>query len=175
MHPADTLPRATITDSAKRACFDTTLVQPTAPPGVEHESRARGRSGAADAPRSSPTAEDVGLELQQLAHEGQVGGDDLAPLLDEVESLVQFDALRVHQVRQADGGRAGNTCLTVDQHPTSALLHRVCKKRQNGGGNDQQKVSESTGLRFRRKDTDSAETRAIFYCYWDQSIYIKHP
>lgn len=72
---------------------------------------------------SSSLAEDVGLELQQLSHEGQVGGDDLAPLLHKVEGLLQLDALRVHEVGQADGGGARDTCLAVHQHAAAALLH----------------------------------------------------
>uniref|UniRef100_G3NR29 Uncharacterized protein n=1 Tax=Gasterosteus aculeatus TaxID=69293 RepID=G3NR29_GASAC len=76
-------------------------------------------------PRLSPPAEDVGLELQQLPHEAQVGGDDLPPALHKVEGLVQLDALRVHEVGQADGGGAGDTCLAMHQHATTALLHRV--------------------------------------------------
>lgn len=74
----------------------------------------------------SSLAEDIGLKLQQLSHEGQVGGDDVTALLHEVEGLVQADALRVHEVGQTDGGGAGDTCLAVHQHPATALLHRVC-------------------------------------------------
>lgn len=54
---------------------------------------------------SSALAENVNLVLQQLPHEGQVGGDDVTPLLHEVESLIQSETLRVHEVGQADGGR----------------------------------------------------------------------
>lgn len=78
------------------------------------------------APGDSALAQHVGLELQQLPHEGQVGRDDLAPLLHEVEGLVQPDAPRVHEIGQADGGGAGDPRLAVHQHPAAALLHRVC-------------------------------------------------
>lgn len=50
-------------------------------------------------------AENVNLILQQLPHKGQVGGDDVAPLLHKVESLIQTETLRMHEVGQADGGR----------------------------------------------------------------------
>lgn len=91
----------------------------------------------------SSTTQDVGLKLQQLPHEGQVGGDDLTPLLYKVKGLVQFDTLSVHQVGQTDGSRAGDTCLTVYQHPASALLHRVCKSRQDGG--EKKEISRVSG------------------------------
>lgn len=69
------------------------------------------------------------LELQQLPHEAEVGGDDAAALLDEFEGLFQLDALLHHQVGQADGGRAGDASLAVDEDPAAALLHRVCRAR----------------------------------------------
>lgn len=99
---------------------------------AQEQSKRPNISSSPNVPRSSSTAEDIGLELQQLPHEGQVGGNDMTPLLYEVKGLIQFDTLCMHQVSQTDGGRAGNTCLTVDQHPTSALLHRVCNRRQDG-------------------------------------------
>ena len=79
---------------------------------------------------SSSLAQHVSFKLQQLSHEGQVGGDDLAALLHKVEGLVELDALRVHEVGQTDGGGAGNTCLAVHQHPTTTLLHRVCRRKE---------------------------------------------
>lgn len=56
-------------------------------------------------PESSALAENVNLVLQQLPHEGQVGRDDVTPLLHKVESLIQPETLRVHEVGQTDGGR----------------------------------------------------------------------
>lgn len=44
------------------------------------------------------------LELQQLPHEAEVGGDDAPALLDKLEGLLQLDTLLHHQVCQADGG-----------------------------------------------------------------------
>lgn len=52
----------------------------------------------------SSLTEDVCLKLQQLSHKRQIWGDDVTPLLDKVEGLVQADTLRVHEVSQADGG-----------------------------------------------------------------------
>lgn len=53
---------------------------------------------------SSSLAENVSLKLQQLSHEGQVGGDDLTPLLHKVERLLQPDTLGMHEVGQTDCG-----------------------------------------------------------------------
>lgn len=74
-------------------------------------------------PSSSSLTENIGLKLQQLSHEGQVGGDDVTPLLHKVKGLIQPDTPRVHEVGQTDGGRAGDTCLAMHQHPTTTLLH----------------------------------------------------
>lgn len=74
----------------------------------------------------SSLTEHVSLKLQQLPHESQVRGDDVTPLLHKVEGLIQFDALRVHEVGQADGRWAGDTGLTMYQYPTTTLFHRVC-------------------------------------------------
>lgn len=83
-------------------------------------------------PGSSSLTEHVSLELQQLSHEGEVGGDDLTSLLHEVKGLVQLDALRVHEVGQTDGCRAGDTCLAMHQYPTTTLFHRVCRRTRRG-------------------------------------------
>lgn len=48
--------------------------------------------------------QNISLKLQQLSHESQVWRDDVTPLLDEVERLVQPDTLSVHEVGQTDGG-----------------------------------------------------------------------
>ena len=69
--------------------------------------------------------EELGLELQQLAHEAEVGGDDAAAAAHELEGFVQTHALPLHQVGQADGGRAGDARLTVDQHSPTGVPHRV--------------------------------------------------
>lgn len=84
---------------------------------------------SSSSPSSSSPAQHVCLELQQLAHEGQVGRDDLAPLLHKVKGFVQPDASGVHEVGQADGSGAGDACLAVHQHSAAALFHRVCGGR----------------------------------------------
>lgn len=48
--------------------------------------------------------QDLGLELQQLAHEAEVGGDDAPPLLHKLKGLVQLDSVSPHEVSEADGG-----------------------------------------------------------------------
>lgn len=40
------------------------------------------------APGSSSLTQNVGLKLQQLPHEGQVGGDDATALFHKVEGLI---------------------------------------------------------------------------------------
>lgn len=71
------------------------------------------------------------LKLQQLTHEAEIGWDDAAPLLDELESLIQAHALLLHQVCQANCGWAWNPCLTVNKDTTVGVFHRVCGK-ENG-------------------------------------------
>ena len=46
----------------------------------------------------------LGLELQKLTHEAEVGGDDAASLLHKLEGLLQLDPVGAHQVRKADSG-----------------------------------------------------------------------
>lgn len=53
---------------------------------------------------SAGGGEDLRLELQQLPHEAEVGGDDAAAPAHKLERLVQTDPLPLHQVGQADGG-----------------------------------------------------------------------
>lgn len=69
--------------------------------------------------------QDLGLKLQQLAHEAEVGGDDASPLLHEFKGLVQLDSISPHEVSEADGGRAGNARLAVDEYPSSGILDGV--------------------------------------------------
>lgn len=61
------------------------------------------------------SGEQLRLELQQLAHEAEVRGDDAAAAPHELEGLVQAHALPLHQVGQADGGRARDPRLAVHQ------------------------------------------------------------
>ena len=69
--------------------------------------------------------QDLGLELQELTHEAEVGGDDAAALLDKLEGLVQLHAVGPHEVGEANGGGAGDACLTVHEHTASFIPHRV--------------------------------------------------
>lgn len=55
------------------------------------------------------------LELQQLAHEVEVGGDDGPPGLDELVSVRHGHPGVLHQVGNDNGGRARHACLAVDQ------------------------------------------------------------
>ena len=64
---------------------------------VEHraalaDGRAAGLRGAGG------RRQDLGLELQQLTHEAEVGGDDASPLLDKLKGLVQLDPVGAHEV-----------------------------------------------------------------------------
>lgn len=70
-------------------------------------------------------AEDLWLKLQELAHETEVGRDDVPTLLDEVKSRIQPQLLRPHDVGHADGGRAWDACFAVDQHLSPRLLHII--------------------------------------------------
>ncbi len=69
--------------------------------------------------------QDLGLELEELTHEAEVGGDDAAALLDKLKGLVQLHAVGPHEVRKANGGGAGDACLTVHKHAASCIPHRV--------------------------------------------------
>lgn len=46
----------------------------------------------------------LGLKLQQLAHEAEVGGDDTPPLLHKFKGLVQLHSVSPHEVSKTDGG-----------------------------------------------------------------------
>lgn len=111
--------------------------------------------------------QNISLKLQQLSHESQVWRDDVTPLLDEVERLIQPDTLSVHEVGQTDGGWAGYTCLTVHQHPSTALLHRVYmwkrkRKRQKQEEQSAYRASFHIGGNVLRTDsTESWAKRAV--------------
>lgn len=65
------------------------------------------------------------LELEELPHEAEVGGDDAAALFDELKGLVQLHAVGPHEVGETDGGRARDAGLTVHKHAASFITHRV--------------------------------------------------
>ncbi|KAJ0015468.1 hypothetical protein NQD34_009088, partial [Periophthalmus magnuspinnatus] len=47
---------------------------------------------------------ELGFELQELAHEAEVGGDDAATPAHKLKGFIQTHALPLHKVGQADGG-----------------------------------------------------------------------
>lgn len=65
--------------------------------------------------------EELRLELQQLAHEAEIGGDDAATPANKLEGFVQTHSLPLHQVGQADGGGARDACFTMDQHSPTGV------------------------------------------------------
>lgn len=81
---------------------------------------------------TSALTQHVRLKLQQLSQESQVRGNDLTPLLHKVEGLIQTNSPGVHEVGQADGGRARDARLAVHQHTAPALLHSICGWAQKG-------------------------------------------
>lgn len=48
--------------------------------------------------------QNLGLKLQQLAHEAEIGRDDTPPLLHKFKGLVQLHSVSPHEVSKADGG-----------------------------------------------------------------------
>ena len=100
------------------------------PGSAQHRRRRGPQQGAGGGGGGAGSGEHLGLELQQLAHEAEVGGDDAASPPDELEGLVQPHPLPLHQVGQADGGRARDPRLAVDQDSPAGVTHRVW----GGGG-----------------------------------------
>lgn len=88
--------------------------------------------GRAPSLRRAVRGQDLGLKLQQLAHEAEVGGDDAPPLLHKLKGLVQLDSVSPHEVSEADGGRSGNARLAVDKHPSAGILDGVWKTKGSG-------------------------------------------
>lgn len=85
------------------------------------EQRARRGGGLCGA----GSGEELRLELQQLAHEAEVRGDDAATAPYELEGLVQAHPLPLHQVGQADGGGARDPRLAVDEDTPTGIPNRV--------------------------------------------------
>lgn len=69
--------------------------------------------------------QDLGLKLEQLSHEAEIGWDDAAALLDKLEGLVQLHAVGPHEVGKTNGGGAGDACLTVHKDTASFIPHWV--------------------------------------------------
>lgn len=76
--------------------------------------------------------QDLRLILQELAHEAEVGGDHTPPLLDVVEGVLQAELLGLHEVSHADGGRAGDPSLAVDQDLASLFPDTIWKEEKRG-------------------------------------------
>lgn len=87
------------------------------------------RHGRAPSLCRAVRGQDLGLKLQQLAHEAKVGGDDASPLLHKFKGFVQLDSVSPHEVSEADGGRAGNASLAVDKYSSSSILDGVWKTK----------------------------------------------
>lgn len=95
---------------------------------VKHGAPAAEIGRAARLRGASGRGQDLGLELEELTHEAEVGGDDAAPLLDELEGLVQLHAVGAHEVREADGGGARDSRLAVHEHTAPFVFHRVWRE-----------------------------------------------
>lgn len=67
--------------------------------------------------------QDLGLKLEELSHEAEVGRDDAATLLDELKGFVQLHAVGPHEVGKTNGGGAGDACLTVHKDTASFIPH----------------------------------------------------
>ena len=80
--------------------------------------------GREDARRHA--AVQVLLKLQQLTHEVEVGRDDGPAGLDELVGVRHGHPGVLHQVGDDDGGRAGHTCLAVDEDALSGMLSFLC-------------------------------------------------
>lgn len=98
--------------------------------GEVEDGGALGHGGAAGFWGAGGGGQHLGLELQELPHEAEVGGDDAAPLLDELKRLLQLHPVGAHQVGQADGGWARDASLAVDEHAAPFVPHRVCGEQE---------------------------------------------
>ena len=58
------------------------------------------------------------LEVQELAHEVEVGGDVRLLAFDEVVGIVEGEVELLHQVRHGDGDGAADPGQTVNQDAT---------------------------------------------------------
>lgn len=76
--------------------------------------------------------QDLGLKLEELTHEAEVGGDDAAAPAHKLKGLVQTHALPLHQVGQANGGGAGDARLTVDQHSPTGVSYWIWEDDRGG-------------------------------------------
>lgn len=90
----------------------------------EVENRAAVADGRASCLRGAGRrGQDLGLKLEELTHEAEIGGDDAAALLDKLKGLVQFHAVGAHEIGEANGGGAGDASLAVHKHTASFISH----------------------------------------------------
>ena len=75
----------------------------------------------------------LGLKLRQLQHEVGVGRDDVSASPDVVEGVVEASGGGVHEVGEADGGRAADASPAVDQYLASSLLLLLCYRTEGDG------------------------------------------
>ena len=70
------------------------------------------------------------LELHELAHEVEVGRDDVALPLDELEGVHHAEEAALHDVGDGDGGGAGHACHTVHEHFAVRSVNVICERTQ---------------------------------------------
>lgn len=70
------------------------------------------------------------LELQQLAHEVEVGGDDGPPGFDELVGVRHGHPGVLHQVGDHNGGGARHAGLAVDQKAQTCLMCFLCREEE---------------------------------------------
>ena len=66
------------------------------------------------------------LEIEQLAHEVEVGRDVALAQLDEVVGVVEGPPARVHEVGHGQGHRPADAGKTVDQDAVASAAGFVC-------------------------------------------------
>ena len=69
------------------------------------------------------------FELHELTHEVEVGRDDVAVALDEVEGLHHGEARAQHDVSDGDGCRTRHARHTMHQHTSARTLHVICSQK----------------------------------------------
>ena len=69
----------------------------------------------------------VHLVLLQLAHEAEVGVNDVTETTHVLKGVVEGDVQGSHEVGNTDSSRAAPTHLTVHQHLPSLLPYCVCQ------------------------------------------------
>lgn len=76
-------------------------------------------------------SKDLGLKLQQLAHEAKVRGDDASSLFHKLKGFIEFDLVGPHKISKTNGGRAGDSGLAVDKHSSAIVFDGICNNEEN--------------------------------------------